>query len=66
MEILAIIAMADASLAFLQKAVPAIRDAFAKGEIPADKQQEVRNKYEALRAAGGDAFSGPEYELSGR
>lgn len=66
MEIIAIIGMADAALSFLQKAVPAIRDAFARGEVPVEKQQEVRAKYEKMRALGGDAFKGPEYELSGR
>jgi hypothetical protein len=66
MDPITVIALADAAIAFLNKAIPAIRDAFEGGEIPADKQAEVRRKYEALRAAGGAAFSGPEYELSGR
>jgi hypothetical protein len=66
MDPITIIALADAALALIQKAVPAIRDAFAGGEIPVEQQAAVRAKYDALRAAGGDAFSGPEYELSGR
>lgn len=66
MDPLTMIIMADAAMTFLQKAVPAIRDAFAKGDIPAEQQAEVRRKYEELRAKGGDAFKGPEYDLSGR
>jgi hypothetical protein len=66
MDPITIIALADAALVLINKAIPAIRDAFASGEIPVEKQAEVRAKYEALRAAGGAAFQGPEYELSGR
>lgn len=66
MDPISILIMADAAMLFLQKAIPAIRDAFAAGDIPAEKQQEVRDKYNKLRAMGGAAFEGPEYELSGR
>lgn len=61
-----LILAADAAFTFLQKAIPAIRDAYQNGDVSVEKQAEVREKYEKLRAAGGDAFSGPEYELSGR
>lgn len=66
MGALEIIALADAAVVFLQKAIPAIRNQFNGGEVTTEQQAEVRRKYEALRAAGGEAFSGPEYELSGR
>lgn len=66
MDPMTIIIAADAAMTFLQKAIPAIRDAFASGDVPVEKQAEVRAKYEQFRAAGGAAFSGPEYELSGR
>ncbi len=66
MDIISIIALANAAIVVVEKAVPAIRDAFSRGDIPPEKQAQVRADYEKLRALGGDAFSGPEYELSGR
>ncbi len=66
MDPIAILALANAAAALIEKAIPAIRDAISRGEIPPDKQAQVRSEYEKLRAKGGDAFTGPEYELSGR
>ncbi len=66
MDPVTILVMANAVTLLAEKLVPMIRDAFANGDIPASQQAEVRAKYEALRAVGGEAFSGPEYELSGR
>ncbi len=66
MDPLTIILMADAAFTFLNKAIPAIRDAIRRGDVPKEQQAEVRRKYENLRSKGGESFSGPEYELSGR
>lgn len=49
-----------------EKAIPIIRDAFKNGDIPDDEADAWRGKYNALRALHGEAYSGPEYELSGR
>lgn len=66
MDPITILALADGVFALAAKAVPVIRDAFRSGQIPDEEAAEWRKKYEALRALGGDAFSGPDYELSGR
>jgi hypothetical protein len=34
--------------------------------FPDEEAAEWRDKYNKLRALGGDAYSGPDYELSGR
>lgn len=58
--------LAGGILALAEKAIPIIRDMFRKGEIPDAEAAEWRRKYAALRALGGEAYSGPDYELSGR
>lgn len=66
MDPITILALANAAVALAEKAIPVIRDAFASGEIPDAEAAEWRDKYNRLRALGGDAFKGPEYDLSGR
>jgi hypothetical protein len=66
MDPITVLALANAAVALAQKAIPVIRDAFASGDIPDEEAAEWRKKYEALRALGGEAYSGPDYELSGR
>jgi hypothetical protein len=60
------LALANGVIALAEKAIPVIRDAFASGAIPDAEAAEWRDKYNKLRALGGDAYSGPDYELSGR
>lgn len=66
MDPITILALANAAIALAEKAIPVIRDAFASGEIPDEEAAAWRDKYNKLRALGGDAYSGPDYELSGR
>jgi len=66
MDPITMLALADGVVTLAQKAIPVIRDAFASGQIPDDQADEWRRKYEALRQLGGAAYSGPDYELSGR
>lgn len=62
----ATLALIAGLIGLTEKAIPMIRDAFKNGDIPDDEAAEWRKKYETLRALGGDAYSGPDYELSGR
>lgn len=66
MDPITILALANAAVALAEKAIPVVRDAFAGGQIPDAEAAEWRRKYAALRALGGDAYAGPDYELSGR
>jgi hypothetical protein len=66
MDPITILALANAAVALAEKAVPVIRDMFASGDIPDEEAAAWRVKYDALRALGGSAFQGPEYDLSGR
>lgn len=62
----ATLALINGLIVLTEQAIPIIRDAFASGKIPDEEAAEWRKIYENLRALGGAAYSGPEYELSGR
>lgn len=66
MDPITMLALANGVIALAEKAIPVIRDAFASGDIPDAEAAEWREKYNKLRALGGDAYSGPEYELANR
>lgn len=66
MNILQAIALAAAATQLLQTYIPIIRDQINGGELTPETEAQARAEYEKLRAAGGQSFSGPEYELSGR
>lgn len=66
MDPITALALAEGVIALAEKAIPVIRDLFKSGEIPDSEAAEWRDKYNKLRALGGDAYSGPDYELSGR
>lgn len=61
MTAVAILAIADAAMAILEKAIPAIQAMFKKGEIPPEEQQRIRDRYNAIKS--GAAFEGPEWQL---
>jgi hypothetical protein len=62
----ATLALIAGVVALAEKTIPIIRDAFKNGDIPDAEAAEWRAKYNTLRALGGDAYSGPDYDLSGR
>ena len=66
MDPLTILMMASAGIKFAREAVPMIRDAFANGTIPPEKQQAARDEYESLRKQLGGEYQGTHWELSGR
>lgn len=66
MEILQAISLASAATQLLQTYIPIIRDQINGGQLTPETEAQARSEYEKLRAAGGSAFSGPEYQLSGR
>lgn len=62
----ATLALIAGIVSLAEKTIPMIRDAFKNGDIPDEEAAMWRERYNQLRALGGDAYSGPEYELSGR
>lgn len=60
------LALISGLVTLAEQSIPIIREAFKNGDIPDEEAAAWRNKYNALRALGGDAYSGPDYELSGR
>jgi hypothetical protein len=62
----ATLALISGLVTLAEQTIPIIRDAFKNGDIPDEEAAEWRDKYNKLRALGGDAYSGPDYELSGR
>lgn len=66
MDPITILALASAAMKLVKEALPAIRDAFAAGEVSEADQARVRAEYESLRTQAGGEFTGPEWELSGR
>lgn len=66
MDPITIIALASAAFKLIQQSIPAIRDAIHGGQLTPEQEAQARAEYEKLRALAGDAYSGPEYELSGR
>lgn len=66
MEILSAIALASAATQLLQTYIPIIRDQINGGKLTPETEVKARAEYDKLREVGGGAFSGPEYELSGR
>lgn len=66
MDPITVLALVSAAVKLGKEVIPQIRDAFANGEIPDDKQAEVRAQYESLRQQLGGEYQGPQWELSGR
>lgn len=66
MEPITLISLASLSMKVIKEALPAIREAFSNGTIPASQQEHVRAEYESLRSQLGGEFTGPHWELSGR
>lgn len=55
-----ILALVDGALTLIEKAAPAIADAFRRGEITLEQQAALDARIAALRP-GGTAFAGPEW-----
>lgn len=60
-----IVLMALGLVQLATKLIPIIEDAFRRGEIPAEKQAEVKKSIDDLRTAlaNSTAFTGPEWEV---
>lgn len=56
------IALANAALALLELLLPKIQEGVKTGDVSVEDQAAVRSKYEALRAQGDAAFSGPGWQ----
>lgn len=57
------VVLANALLTALEALVPKIQELFKSGNVTKEEQQQVRDRYNALRAAGDSAFTGPEWEI---
>lgn len=66
MEPFEYIALASALVQGLKILIPQVRDAINGGALTAEQEAVARATYANMRALGGDLYSGPEYELSGR
>lgn len=55
--------LALAAIDLLQLLIPQIKAAVKTGDINTVDQQKVRDRYNALRASGDAAFTGPEWEV---
>lgn len=64
MDPTAIIAATLAALNLVEKLMPTIQQLGTSGVITAEQQQIIRDQYNALRAQGDAAFSGPEWQVS--
>lgn len=51
-----------AALALAEALAPRVEEAVQRGEVTPDQQKQMRDRYEALRARGSDAFKGPGWE----
>lgn len=49
----------NAALALAEILAPKIEELFKSGEITAEQQKELKDRYTALRAKGDSAFTGP-------
>ncbi len=58
MEITAVVALADAAITLLEKAVPQIQKAVAGGEVDPATQKALSDRLDALKASG-FAFTRP-------
>jgi hypothetical protein len=56
-------AAVSAALTLLEFLLPKIEDAVKRGEVSPEKQKELRDRYNQLRAQGDTAFSGPEWKV---
>lgn len=54
----------NAALALAEKLLPLLTDAFARGEMSLADQRAARDRYQAMRAAGDAAFTGPAWQRS--
>lgn len=55
--------LANALMTALEQLVPKIQGLVKSGDVTKEEQQQVRDRYNALRAAGDSAFTGPEWEI---
>ena len=63
---ISILSLASLAIKVAKDAMPAIREAFSNGTIPADQQAKVRAEYESLRLQLGGEYEGSHWSLSGR
>lgn len=66
MEPMEYIALAAAASKLIQSLLPQIRDLIHGGALTPEQEAQARADYAAYRALGGNAYAGPEYDLSGR
>lgn len=67
MEPLTVLAMVNAALAFVEKALPKIREWTRNGEITAEQQTETLQRYQSLKQqldAPGNRFEGEHWRPS--
>lgn len=56
--------LANAALSLLEQLIPVIAEKVKRGDVPADKQQELLTRYQSLKARADGQFSGPEWEIT--
>jgi hypothetical protein len=57
-----ILSLATVAIDLVEKLLPAIDQLRLKGNITAEQQQQVRARYESLKARADGQFSGPEWQ----
>ena len=63
MNALGIIAAINAGLALVESLLPLLDIFKASGEITAEQQQELLNKYNSLKNKADGQFAGPEWQV---
>lgn len=53
----------NAALALAEKLIPIIAARVQDGDITPEQQAAIRERYDALRAKGDAAFTGPEWQI---
>lgn len=64
MDPITIIAAVNAALALVETLIPQLSRLLQNGEITVEQQQAVLDRYNALKKAAEEGFSGPEWEPS--
>lgn len=62
MEATVLITLIDTGITLIEKLMPSLKAAFAKGEISAADQQALVDRLNKLRTS--DAFSGKEWDIT--
>jgi polyhydroxyalkanoate synthesis regulator phasin len=63
MDPITIISIINASLTLVEQLTPQVKELFQKGDITAEQQKALLDRYNALKANIDAEFSGPEWQI---